>query len=286
MHGTGGFRGYAIELDATPEAAANLGELDQAVLDRLQQIVMGDRKMRWSIVQRGFWVHGVDNLHFLRAAEPFIMDGRAEQIRCPTLLAARRTTRSRPARKPSSTRSLPQGSDPVHRGRRRRRTLRNGQSLAAEPQSARLARHRAGMRPAVGESSRWRSQAMLNRPLAAGHEAVHAAAAVAGEAVAAVHGAAVVPDDQIADLPPLGPGELVARGVRPELVQQRLALFERQRRDVGAEAAPEEQRLAPGLRDGCARSGGWRPADRAGRRSRGPASRAGAGRSSCGSPDA
>ena len=76
---------------------------------------------------------------------------------------------------------------------------------------------------------------------------MHAAAAVAGEAVAAMHGAAVVPDDQIADLPPLGPGELVARGMRPELVQQRLALLQRQRRDVGAEAAAEEQRLAPGL---------------------------------------
>ena len=43
--------------------------------------------MRWTIVQRGFWVHGVDNLRdFLRAAEPFTMDGRAELIRCPTLL--------------------------------------------------------------------------------------------------------------------------------------------------------------------------------------------------------
>jgi hypothetical protein len=58
-----------IKLGATPEAAAaTLGDLDQDVLDRFQQIVMGDRKMRWAIVQRGFWVHGVDNLRdFLRA---------------------------------------------------------------------------------------------------------------------------------------------------------------------------------------------------------------------------
>jgi hypothetical protein len=83
----GEFRSYAIKLGATPEAAANLGDLDQDVLDRMQQVVMGDRKMRWTIVQRGFWVHGVDNLRdFLRAAEPFTMDGRAELIRCPTLL--------------------------------------------------------------------------------------------------------------------------------------------------------------------------------------------------------
>jgi hypothetical protein len=45
--------------------------------------------MRWSIVQRGFWVHGVDNLRdFFRSAEPFTLDGRAELIRCPTLLTA------------------------------------------------------------------------------------------------------------------------------------------------------------------------------------------------------
>jgi hypothetical protein len=72
----GGFRDYAIKLGATPEAAANPGDLDQRVLDRMWQVVVEDRKMRWTIVQRGFWVHGVDNLRdFLRAAEPFTMDG-------------------------------------------------------------------------------------------------------------------------------------------------------------------------------------------------------------------
>jgi pimeloyl-ACP methyl ester carboxylesterase len=85
----GGFRGYAIKLGATPEAAANPGDLDQKVLDRMWQVVVEDRKMRWTIVQRGFWVHGLDNLRdFLRATEPFTMDGRAELIRCPTLLTA------------------------------------------------------------------------------------------------------------------------------------------------------------------------------------------------------
>jgi alpha-beta hydrolase superfamily lysophospholipase len=85
----GQFRNYAIKLGAPPEAAANVADLDQDVLDRMQQVVMGDRKMRWTIVQRGFWVHGVDNLRdFLRATEPFTMDGRAELIRCPTLLTS------------------------------------------------------------------------------------------------------------------------------------------------------------------------------------------------------
>ncbi len=43
--------------------------------------------MRWGVVQRGFWVHGVDNFRdYLRAAQEFTMEGRAGLIRCPTLL--------------------------------------------------------------------------------------------------------------------------------------------------------------------------------------------------------
>jgi hypothetical protein len=69
--------------------------------------------------------------------------------------------------------------------------------------------------------------ARSHRAFALGHQAVHAAAAVAGEAVAAVYGAAVVPDDQIADLPRLGPGEFVPGGVVPKLVEERPAFLER-----------------------------------------------------------
>lgn len=81
-----GFRAYAIRLGATPSQAANLGELPQPVLDRLEQTITGDRNLRWSVVQRGFWVNGADNLRdYLAAAERFTMAGRIEQIRCPTL---------------------------------------------------------------------------------------------------------------------------------------------------------------------------------------------------------
>jgi hypothetical protein len=53
----------------------------------MNHIVANDRKLRWSIIQRGYWVHGVDNLRdYLRSAQAFTMDGRAELIRCPTLL--------------------------------------------------------------------------------------------------------------------------------------------------------------------------------------------------------
>lgn len=65
----------------------DLGEIDQQVLEGMWQAVTQDRKLRWNIVQRGFWVHGVDNLRdYLRSVEQFTMQGRIEQIRCPTLV--------------------------------------------------------------------------------------------------------------------------------------------------------------------------------------------------------
>jgi predicted alpha/beta-fold hydrolase len=40
-------------------------------------------------VQRGFWVHGVDNLRdYMRAAAQFTLDNGVEMIACPTLLTA------------------------------------------------------------------------------------------------------------------------------------------------------------------------------------------------------
>jgi len=84
---TGSIRGFAIKLGATPDAVGNLAELDQQVLDRMEQVIVSTPKLRWRVIQRGYWVHGVSNLRdFLRVAEPFTMDGRAEQITCPTLL--------------------------------------------------------------------------------------------------------------------------------------------------------------------------------------------------------
>jgi alpha-beta hydrolase superfamily lysophospholipase len=83
----GNFRAVAIKMGASPEAASNLGELDKRVLDRLDAMIAADRKLRWSIVQRGYWVHGVDNLRdYLRSIEAYTLQGRAELIRCPTLL--------------------------------------------------------------------------------------------------------------------------------------------------------------------------------------------------------
>ena len=45
------------------------------------------RGMRWKVVQRAFWVHGVDTLQqYLATALTFTLDGRTDGIRCPTLL--------------------------------------------------------------------------------------------------------------------------------------------------------------------------------------------------------
>ncbi len=84
-----GYRDFVVKLGVTPEGARDLGELEQSVLDRMWQIVQNDRRLRWSTVQRGFWVNGADNLRdYLRSVQLFTMDGRAELIRCPTLLTA------------------------------------------------------------------------------------------------------------------------------------------------------------------------------------------------------
>lgn len=46
-----------------------------------------DRHMHWAVRQRGFWVHGVDNLSdYFREALRYSLAGRLEGIRCPTLL--------------------------------------------------------------------------------------------------------------------------------------------------------------------------------------------------------
>jgi len=85
---TGGFRGFIGKLTGhTPDPNVSLGELDDETIAKLDAFICCDRRFHWKVVKRGFWVHQVDNLrNYLRAAEPFTMDGRAELIRCPTLI--------------------------------------------------------------------------------------------------------------------------------------------------------------------------------------------------------
>jgi pimeloyl-ACP methyl ester carboxylesterase len=82
-----GFRSMFTRQGVPPEAVADLRHLDPDLIARVER--MGaDRKMRWVIEQRGFWVHGVDGVRdYFAAIQPFtLMEGQAELIRCPTLI--------------------------------------------------------------------------------------------------------------------------------------------------------------------------------------------------------
>lgn len=82
-----GFGDFLTQLGAPPNAADDIGNLDQAVVDRLAQTAEQNPRRHWTIMQRGFWVHGVDSVRgFLQAIVPFTLDGRVDAIACPTLL--------------------------------------------------------------------------------------------------------------------------------------------------------------------------------------------------------
>ena len=62
-----GLRAFCEKLGVPAEAAANPADIEQPLLDKMWQAITGDRKLRWTIIQRGFWVNGVENLReFLR----------------------------------------------------------------------------------------------------------------------------------------------------------------------------------------------------------------------------
>lgn len=82
-----GFIDIAIKLGVPSEEAIKLGRMDPKHLDRMWRMVEGDRKLHWSVVQRGFWVNGAsDFAGFLDKVGQFALGDRVGQIRCPTLL--------------------------------------------------------------------------------------------------------------------------------------------------------------------------------------------------------
>src|SRR5262249_34884922 len=73
------FREFAVRCGAAPDAVADLGNLDAAVLEQMSEIVQGDPKLNWGILRRGLWVHGAKDLRdYARLIEPFTMEVRAE----------------------------------------------------------------------------------------------------------------------------------------------------------------------------------------------------------------
>lgn len=70
-------------------AAADLGSIDPSAARLFEAVIKGNKELNWKIVRRGFWANGVSNLlDYLKKAERFTMSGRAEIIRCPTLITA------------------------------------------------------------------------------------------------------------------------------------------------------------------------------------------------------
>src|ERR1700730_1647521 len=88
------------------------------------------------------------------------------------------------------------------------------------------------------------------RPIAFDLGAVHQPAALRIALGAAMQRAAIVPHDEVADAPLLVPGQLRARRMPPQLVEQLLALFDRHPLDIGVAAAAEKEGPAAGHRMG------------------------------------
>ena len=61
--------------------------VDPEVLEPIVKHIQETPALRWAIIQRGFWVHGVDSLsEYLKLAEDYSLKEVVGQIRCPTLL--------------------------------------------------------------------------------------------------------------------------------------------------------------------------------------------------------
>ncbi|HEY1782296.1 MAG TPA: alpha/beta fold hydrolase [Roseiarcus sp.] len=81
------FRPAAIRMGLPPSVAADLGAIDASAARQFEAMIAANKALDWKIVRRGFWANGVSNLRdYLKEAERFTMRGRAELIRCPTLI--------------------------------------------------------------------------------------------------------------------------------------------------------------------------------------------------------
>ena len=82
------FEANKAGLSALPkETFDKLPNVDQSVLEPFMKKIRANSKLRWSVVQRNFWVHGVTSLlDFLKVSVNYSLKEAAAQIRCPTLL--------------------------------------------------------------------------------------------------------------------------------------------------------------------------------------------------------
>ena len=82
------FRDVIVRMFGVPPGAVeDLGALDQPLLDKIDIAVRKNPTLNWKVVQRGFWVHGVEDLRsFFASIERFTMKCHAERLSCPTLI--------------------------------------------------------------------------------------------------------------------------------------------------------------------------------------------------------
>jgi pimeloyl-ACP methyl ester carboxylesterase len=62
-------------------------DVDPEVLEPFVEHIQATPTLRWAIVQRAFWVHGIDSLsEYLQISQDYSLKEVVSQIRCPTLL--------------------------------------------------------------------------------------------------------------------------------------------------------------------------------------------------------
>ena len=62
---------------------------DPGVLEPLEEHIRATPALRWDIVQRAFWVHGIDSLsEYAHISRDYSLKEAAGRIRCPTLLTS------------------------------------------------------------------------------------------------------------------------------------------------------------------------------------------------------
>lgn len=82
-------RSFAGKFGASSEELADLGNLSDEIIEFMWKVIQSDRKLRWSIVQRGFWANDVSDLRaFLAKTAQFTLKDRIAGIHCPTLLTS------------------------------------------------------------------------------------------------------------------------------------------------------------------------------------------------------
>lgn len=78
-----------IRFGAPPESVADLANVSDDIIDRMEQMEKTDRHFYWTMSQRAFLVHGVDNLRdAVGVLQDYTLDGRVESIDCPTLVTS------------------------------------------------------------------------------------------------------------------------------------------------------------------------------------------------------